>query len=74
METSNDDKQISSKPGDCNCEPGCCEPQKPKAITMLGIGFGVEKLSATTQKISTIVKYFAGILLIAIGFYLILTF
>jgi cytochrome c biogenesis protein CcdA len=45
----------------------------PLAVTMLGIGFGVEKLSAAAEKISLVIKYIAGFILIAIGFYLILT-
>ena len=45
----------------------------PLAVTMLGIGFGVDKLSSVAEKISLVVKYFAGLLLITIGFYLILS-
>lgn len=45
----------------------------PMAAAMIGLGIGVGKLSSTFNKISKGIKYFAGALLIIVGFYFLLT-
>ena len=45
----------------------------PMAAAMIGLGIGVGKVSNTFNKISKWIKYFAGSLLIAVGFYFLFT-
>ncbi|MBI4647013.1 MAG: hypothetical protein HY738_10595, partial [Bacteroidia bacterium] len=45
----------------------------PFSALMLGLGTGVAKLSNSFNKITIIIRWIAGLLLIAIGFYILLT-
>ncbi|MBM3435081.1 MAG: hypothetical protein FJY07_02560 [Bacteroidetes bacterium] len=44
------------------------------AFAMAGVGFGLGKLSTSLSQFARILKYAAGILLIVLGFYFLLTF
>lgn len=43
-------------------------------LILVGIGLGIGKASKTFNKLAVIIKYVGGILMIAIGFYLLITF
>jgi cytochrome c biogenesis protein CcdA len=45
----------------------------PMATAMIGLGIGVGKISSAFNRISKGIKYFAGALLIIVGFYFLLT-
>ncbi len=45
----------------------------PLAAAMIGLGIGVGKVSDTFSRVSKWIKYFAGALLIVVGFYFLLT-
>lgn len=45
----------------------------PLATAMMGLGLGIGKLTATASKISSIITYIAGFVLLIIGFYFLLT-
>ena len=45
----------------------------PLAAAIVGIGIGVGKLSKTVSKISIVIKYAGGVLLIILGFYFLFT-
>lgn len=45
----------------------------PMAAALIGLGIGVSKISKTFDSISKWIKYFAGVLLIAVGFYFLFT-
>ncbi len=45
----------------------------PLALGMMGLSFGFAKLSATLDKYSGVIKTLAGVLLLGVGFYLLLT-
>lgn len=45
----------------------------PLAAAMIGIGIGIGKLTSVFNKISVWIKYIAGLILIIVGFYFLLT-